>query len=73
MAKNIELIKVTEKDAKKFVCNAVVIDKDVILAAECHDTYETLESLGFSAHPVDLSEFLKAGGSAKCLTLRIDR
>ena len=26
---------------------------------------------GFNFHTVDLSEFLKAGGSAKCLTLKL--
>jgi N-dimethylarginine dimethylaminohydrolase len=26
---------------------------------------------GFRVHEVELSEFLKAGGSAKCLTLKL--
>jgi len=73
MRKNIELIEVSESDAKKFVCNAVVIGRDVILPAACDSTCEILESRGYRPHPVELTEFLKAGGSAKCLCLRIDR
>lgn len=31
-----------------------------------------LEAKGYQAHPVVLDEFMKAGGSAKCLTLALD-
>ena len=30
-----------------------------------------LEARGFACHPVDLSEYLKAGGAAKCLVLTL--
>ena len=43
-------------DAGNFACNAV---KARLMLA------------GFRVHEVELSEFLKAGGSAKCLTLRL--
>jgi len=29
-----------------------------------------LKRRGFTVHPLDLSEFLKAGGAARCLTLQ---
>jgi N-dimethylarginine dimethylaminohydrolase len=32
----------------------------------------TLKDRGFKPHPTDLSEFLKAGGAAKCLSLLLD-
>ena len=32
----------------------------------------TLEEAGFAVRPLGFSEFIKSGGSAKCLTLRID-
>jgi N-dimethylarginine dimethylaminohydrolase len=31
-----------------------------------------LETRGYQPHPVPLDEFMKAGGSAKCLTLALD-
>ena len=30
------------------------------------------ETLGFDVRPLEFSEFIKSGGSAKCLTLRLD-
>ncbi|KJH49882.1 hypothetical protein DICVIV_03993 [Dictyocaulus viviparus] len=33
---------------------------------------ELLEHYGFKTHFVPMSEFLKSGGSAKCLTLRLN-
>lgn len=69
----INLISVSEENAVKFVCNAVVLGKDIVLPADCDKTYQELLSHGFESHPVELDEFLKGGGSAKCLTLRLDR
>ena len=73
MEKHIELFAVDEQDAKRFVCNAVVLGKQVVLPAECESTYDLLASLGYESSDVILKEFLKGGGSAKCLSLRIDR
>lgn len=67
-----EAIAVTEADAKRFVCNAIVIGRTVVLQAGYSKPLERrLTRRGFSLHPLDLSEFLKAGGSAKCLVLRL--
>lgn len=66
------LIEVGESDAERFACNAVVLGQNVVLNAGCDRTYAALERAGLCCHPTDLSEFLKAGGSAKCLTLRLD-
>ncbi len=73
MEKHLELLPVTEADAEKFVCNAVVLGQDVVLPAGCDSTYALLKSRGFNSYPVQLGEFLKGGGSAKCLSLRLDR
>lgn len=69
----LELIVVPDEEAKKFVCNAVVINQNVILPKDCPKTYKMLEDKGFKSYPVELTEFLKGGGSAKCLTLFLDR
>lgn len=66
------LLPVTEPEALKFACNAVSIGKDVVVPAGCPDTVRLLESRGYRSHPVVLDEFMKSGGSAKCLTLALD-
>jgi N-dimethylarginine dimethylaminohydrolase len=73
MEKHIELIAVPEGDAERFVCNTVVLGTDLVQPAGCDSTYAMLKTHGFSCHPVALGEFLKGGGSAKCLSLRLDR
>ena len=35
-------------------------------------TDSDLKELGLTPHSTELDEFIKAGGSAKCLTLRLD-
>ena len=66
------LIEAPDDDAARFACNAVVIGDDVVLNTGCGATERLLCSHGFVTHSTDLSEFLKAGGAAKCLTLRLD-
>ncbi len=67
-----ERIAVSEADAMRFGCNAVCIDRHVIVSAGCARLTAELTDWGFNVHPVNLSEYLKSGGSAKCLTLRLD-
>lgn len=64
-------IAVPAKEALGFVCNAVVVGRDVVVHRGCPRTGTLLEDRGFRVHETDLSEFIKAGGSAKCLTLQI--
>ena len=66
------LIDAPPDDSLRFGCNAVVIGRTVILPADCVTLRHSLESLQFTVRELELDEFLKAGGSAKCLTLRID-
>jgi N-dimethylarginine dimethylaminohydrolase len=67
-----ELIEVEEGDARRFGCNAVVVGSDVVLNVGCEALKQSLIQRGYSVNETDLSEFLKSGGSAKCLTLRLD-
>jgi len=68
-----ETIGVSEADAKRFACNALVAGRAVVLQDGFSSSLRRrLERRGFRLYPVDLSEFLKAGGSAKCLVLRMD-
>ena len=58
-------------DAGNFACNAVNIGDTVILNKASDPLKARLMLNGFKVREVDLSEFLKAGGSAKCLTLKL--
>ena len=63
---------VQEAEALRFACNAVCVGKHVVLPAGCPETESLLTSCGYLPHPVPLDEFMKSGGSAKCLTLALD-
>jgi len=65
------LIAAEEDEASHFACNAVVVGRNVVLPAGCPRLGAELTRRGWTVHSVDLSEYLKAGGSAKCLTIGI--
>ncbi|MDH3534073.1 MAG: arginine deiminase-related protein [Gammaproteobacteria bacterium] len=58
-------------DAGNFACNAINIDDQVILHQASRPLQARLMLAGFHVHEVELTEFLKAGGSAKCLSLKL--
>ncbi len=64
-------IAIEEPDALNFACNAVNVGQTVIMNKASASLRQRLESLGFTLQETPLTEFLKAGGAAKCLTLRI--
>ncbi len=64
-------IVVDTMDAGNFACNAVNIGDMVFLNQASDPLKARLMLAGFHVREVDLSEFLKAGGSAKCLTLKL--
>jgi N-dimethylarginine dimethylaminohydrolase len=66
------LIEVSAEEAVSFSCNAVVVRRTVILNEGAPKLMQALERAGYAVRSLPLSEFLKAGGSAKCLTLRLD-
>jgi N-dimethylarginine dimethylaminohydrolase len=66
------LIEVVEEEARSFACNAAVVGRTVVTNTGCPQLHAALEAAGFIPIATPLSEFVKAGGSAKCLTLRLD-
>lgn len=66
-----DLIRVPEKEAVNFACNALVLGKDIVIPEGCPETTKQLETRGFNVHALDFSEFMKSGGAAKCLTLKL--
>ncbi|HEX5645356.1 MAG TPA: arginine deiminase-related protein [Nitrospira sp.] len=63
---------VPKDDALRFACNAVCVGKHVVLPSGCPTTERLLQERGYQPHSVPLGEFMKSGGSAKCLTLALD-
>ncbi len=67
-----KLIPVKDEEAFRFGCNAVVVGRTVVHNSQCPQLAADLQAAGYRSIEVELDEFLKAGGSAKCLTLRLD-
>ncbi len=66
-----ELIEVKDEDAEVLGLNAVSDGRKVILPAQATGLAAQLAAAGFEPVPVDLSEFLMAGGGPKCCTLEL--
>jgi N-dimethylarginine dimethylaminohydrolase len=66
------LVEVSADEASSFSCNAVVVGRTVVLNEETPKLSRSLVEAEFRVRPTSLTEFIKAGGSAKCLTLRLD-
>jgi len=65
-------IVVREEDAANFACNAVNSENYIFLNKASNTLVKELESRGFIVRQTELTEFMKAGGSAKCLTLKLN-
>jgi N-dimethylarginine dimethylaminohydrolase len=64
-------IEVDEADALRFCCNAVDLDKHIYMNDASDRLQAQLRRAGFTPVLTPLSEFMKAGGAAKCLTLKL--
>ena len=65
----IDLIDVAPEEAMHFSCNAVVIDRDIVLPEGAPQLVTKLQERGYRCHALPMSEFIKAGGACKCLTM----
>lgn len=64
-------IPVAASDAANFACNSVNIGHKIFAHRLSKSLQKRLIGLGFELHETPLTEFLKSGGSAKCLSLRL--
>lgn len=64
-----DLIELDGPEACRFAANAIVVDRSIVVNTGCPRLAEQLAQRGLDVFETDLSEYLKAGGSAKCLTL----
>jgi N-dimethylarginine dimethylaminohydrolase len=67
-----ELVPVTDTDAERFACNALVVGDRVVLNSGCMATERALIERGLTPVATPTDEFLKSGGSVKCLVLQLD-
>jgi N-dimethylarginine dimethylaminohydrolase len=70
IADRFDTIEVKQADAEMFACNAVVLGKSVVLPKNCFCTEKLLIEKGFIPYSIPMSEYIKAGGACKCLTLK---
>ncbi|MGA9526853.1 MAG: arginine deiminase-related protein [Terriglobales bacterium] len=64
-------IEVDAADAELFCCNAVDLNRQVFMNGASDSLKARLRGAGFTPVITPLSEFMKAGGAAKCLTLKL--
>jgi N-dimethylarginine dimethylaminohydrolase len=63
------LIDVLPEEAMHFSCNAVVMGRDIVLPEGAPHLVATLQDRSYACHQLPMSEFIKAGGACKCLTM----
>lgn len=68
-----EVIKVSEHEAQKFVCNSVVLGKEIVMPQGGNQIVSELTRRGYTVHQLEMSQFMKAGGASKCLCIELDR
>jgi N-dimethylarginine dimethylaminohydrolase len=66
-----ELIEAKDEDAEVFGLNGISDGRHVVLPTQAHGLAAQIAAAGFEPVPVDVSEFLKAGGGPKCCTLEL--
>ena len=61
-----------DEEALGFVANSVVVGRNIVMPSCSPRVGRQLEAWGFEVAVTDVSEFLKAGGACRCLTLALD-
>jgi len=66
-------IALSDKDAGVFAANAVKLGDDIVMSSCSTALRRRLEEAGYRVHSTSLSTYHRSGGSAFCLTLRLDQ
>lgn len=66
------LIDIGVEDARALACNAVEVGDTVVLHSASRGLRDRLHDAGYRVFCTELDEFIRSGGSAKKLTLRLD-
>ena len=67
-----DLIEAPEADPLRFSCNTLLVDGTVVVNTGCDATVAALEARGYACLATSTDEFIKAGGSVKCLVLTLN-
>jgi N-dimethylarginine dimethylaminohydrolase len=59
-------------DAARFAANAVIVGRTILLSSCSEALRARLAARGYTVVKTPLAAFLRSGGSACCLTLRLD-
>jgi N-dimethylarginine dimethylaminohydrolase len=66
----VDLIAIDQDEAQELACNSMSLGEDVIISTHSAPKFhKELKKAGFKIISLNLSEFSKSGGGAKCLTL----
>ena len=66
-------IALSGKDAAVFAANAVKLGDNIVMSSCSSALRRRLEEAGYRVHPTSLGTYHRSGGSAFCLTLRLDQ
>jgi arginine dihydrolase len=66
-------IALSDKDAAVFAANAVKLGDDIVMSSCSVALRRRLDEAGYRVHPTSLAAYHRSGGSAFCLTLRLDQ
>ena len=66
------VIEVPTALATDFICNGVVVGDTLLSSTGVEKMDEALHHEGFGATPLPMTEFMKAGGGVRCLTLELN-
>jgi N-dimethylarginine dimethylaminohydrolase len=66
------LIEAGEADAERLAVNAVCLGRDLVMGHCSAPLRDRLVERGYAVHTVPMGAFNRSGGSALCLTLRLD-
>ena len=65
---SIDIVPISKSQANEFICNSVDIDHKLITpSTDWMDLSGSIKDIKWC----DMSEFMKAGGAVKCLTLKL--
>tara|TARA_Y100001937_G_C7095884_1_gene320047 strand:+ start:433 stop:1218 length:786 start_codon:yes stop_codon:yes gene_type:complete len=68
----IDLIPISEDDARLFMCNSMLVNGVLLIPSSQNEIGKKIRNtMGIKTCTVNLSEFLKSGGSVQCLCLKI--
>ncbi len=65
------ILRLSEEDAFSFVCNSICINSKLILYKRSDEFAEELAKYGIEVLSIDISEFMKSGGSVRCMVLNL--